>query len=232
MNACQTCKSGYAWGYDNQKSLIKFDQCISVPDLSCMIYDFAEKTCRMCHQNFSLDGNLKCQAVLKSFECLEFGAPVFSLDGTEPMSFYRDGSFVKFFLKQSQSLFGCAKCKSGFNLFTGSGKICVKDTIIRGEMLPNCELHGITETDETECFSCKETFILLNDKSGCILRIEVDSNCKKAIKLSANTYGCFECNKGYLPNSKFSCDQEGNLCQEIVVDDPNKGTYCKFCKVN
>lgn len=230
MNACQSCASRHAWDYDDKARLIKFERCVPSPDVSCLVFDFANKQCRMCHKDFSLDGNGKCQSTALSANCLEFGAPVFLLDGSEPTSFYRDGTFVKYFLAQSENLFGCKRCKSGFNLFTGAGKICVSDIIIRGQMLPNCQLHAISGTGETECYSCNETFILLNDSSGCIPGSEVDGNCKRAIRLSANTFGCFECNPGYLPNSKFHCDREGDLCAEVVKDDPVKGTFCKFCR--
>ena len=229
MNACQTCNSGFAWDYDDKKKLIRFEKCVPTPDVSCSVFGLSSESCKMCHAGFSLDGNGKCQSVLQDSDCLEFGASVFSLDGSDPTSFLRDGSFVKYFLKTSQNLFGCAKCKSGLNLFTGSGKICIKNPVIRGRMLPNCELHSITESGDSECFSCKQGFVILNDNSGCIPFMEIDRNCKRAIRLSANTFGCYECNAGYLPNSKFQCSQESNLCAEVVTDDPEKGTFCKYC---
>ena len=232
MNACQTCVTGYAWDYDRTIKTIQFHKCVLVNDPSCLVYDNSNQTCKVCHKGFSLNGDHKCVSYLNAQNCDTFGSPVFELDGNSPISFARDGSFVRWLLAESYNGFGCSKCLSGFVLFSGSGKLCIEDPILRGPLIDNCRLHQISDSTEAQCFECDTSFILLNTFDECVPFSEVDSNCLKALKISASRYGCFLCKEGFIPDDNFVCRSRDNKCANFVENDAEKGSFCEYCVAN
>lgn len=230
MNACQTCVTGYAWDYDSTNKNILFHKCVLVDDPSCYVYDEKNKKCKVCHKGFSLNGDNKCVSYLNAQNCEEFGSPVFELDGNSPTSFSRDGSFVRWMIENSFNGFGCSKCISGFVLFSGSGKLCIEDPILRGPLIDNCKLHQISDSTKAECFECDPGFILLNTFDECVPFSEVDSNCLRAIKISNSRYGCFLCKDGFIPDDNFICRSRDTKCANFIENDSEKGSYCEYCK--
>jgi hypothetical protein len=126
-------------------------------------------------------------------------------------------------------MFGCTKCKAGFSSFTGVGKICLKDKLFKGKVIPHCLLHSFDLDETVKCYECEENYVLTKDYLKCVPKIDVPFNCSKAIQLSTNKFGCFECSDGFLANSNYECQVENQLCANLIKDDPEKGIYCEYC---
>jgi hypothetical protein len=233
MNACNKCKSGFAWGVFTPLLRIQMHKCVPAND-NCQVYNSDANKCRMCLPGFTLNDSNDCVQI-SEINCVSPGILLPEYLGFDLKTETNKDTKFDFLnhyylaLKNSSNSASlhCSQCKSGYLPMvdtTNSYQRCVYD--------PSFDLEGCVQysakTSSAKCVKCEEDF-LLDVPSGTCVKDSPVNNFEHCEEINGNPFlggkvMCSKCKEDYTIHfSAYKCSYNPN-CTEIIIG------ICSHCK--